>query len=213
MSDYPEKLIPKPCYRIVDDESLMAVKGLWLVRHVEPGEKEMFVGNTQTLNPDCIEIVSNHLRDLSNNLLGVFEASDVCWGIAKPHIATYTRNWNGEELCGAPLPGHYFRDDRRGCYFIPVDPLLKERINVLNVSTGITETYRFKILHTPTVCNYWHVSIRVYNIQGAEVSGMPVGDKRKRRIWKAMKDYLVTSVVTTSEPETVTYLMPAIYCK
>ena len=212
MSDYPLKLIPDCGCRVVDRESLMSHNGLWLVRHVDSRDREMFIGNSNMVAPECINIVSNHLRDLSNNLLGVFEADDVCWGIAKEYADRYTRGWDGEEHCSVPEPGHYFRDDDRGKYYIEVDALLDGCVAMENAD-GQQKEYHFEILHTPTVSNYWHVSIRVYNEDNLEVSCMAVSKGQLKRIWKTMKDYLVSTVVTVDCPEDYAMLAPTVYHK
>ena len=82
MSDDPDRLLPKPYYNIVEDGVLMSQRGLCLIRHVD-SDKAIFIGNTNTLNPDCIQIQSDHMRDLSNNLLGIFQIEDVYYGIEK----------------------------------------------------------------------------------------------------------------------------------
>lgn len=123
MSDYPERLLPHPNYNIVEDKALMSQQGLWLIRHID-SDKTEFIGNTRTLNPDCIKIQSDHLRDLSNNLLGIFCIEDIYFGIEKNVSNVYCNIWDGTTECVAPANEHYFKDDKRGYYFIPVDNLL-----------------------------------------------------------------------------------------
>lgn len=212
MSDYPSRLIPASGYDIVDSVRLMEQSGLWLIRHVESGQTQ-FLGNTRTLNPDCITIQSDHLRDLSNNLFGVFLTDDVCFGIEKHAYDAYCCAWDGIEKCEVPSDGEYFRDEGRGGYFIPVDSLLKDNIEIVNAADGSTETFHFKILHTPTKCNYWHISIRVYDETDNEVSTLDVSKGKKKRIWKTVKDYLVTSIVKTEIDCEPAILDKAIYCR
>lgn len=209
MSDYPERLIPKPNYRIIDNDVIMSQNGLWLIRHVE-SDAVRYLGNTNTLSPDSIKIQSDHLRDLSNNLLGIFQIEDIFFGINKSHADYYCDCWDGTSECKIPSDDHFFRDKNREHYFIPVDDLLKERITIENVMNDTAETYHFKILHTPTRCNYWHISIRVYNDENQEVSNIDVSKKKKSRIWKAVRDYLITFVKYEVEDE-YTVLAPNLY--
>lgn len=214
MSDYPERLIPKSHYNVVREAELMSQKGLWLIRHVD-SDKTGFIGNTRVINPDCIKIQSDHLRDLSNNLLGIFEIDDVCFGIEKDVSDIYCCLWNGSDECVLPDDGHYFKDLNRGYYFIPVDSLLKDSIEIINVNDNTVDEYHFKILHTPTKCNFWHISIRVYDRCDNEVSKLDVSKGKRNRIWKTVRDFLVTSVVTTviELEKTVSELEPSLYCR
>lgn len=82
MAEYPDRLIPKPGYSIVAGEDLNRQSGLCLIRHIESSQTR-FLPRTGTLDPDCIQIQSNHLKDLSTNLLGVFRIGDVSIGIVK----------------------------------------------------------------------------------------------------------------------------------
>lgn len=212
MSDYPERLLPKSNYCIVDADVLMSQHGLWLIRRID-SDKVTFLGNTKTLNPDCIKIQSDHLRDLSNNLLGVFCIEDIFYGIEKPVNDLYCTIWDGIEECVIPSVGHYFRDDKRGFYFIPVDMLLKDEVPFKNLMDGKSESFHFKILHTPTKCNYWHISIRVYDPNNNEVSSMNIGKGKRNRIWKSVRDYLVMSIVKTAIDSECARLPETIYCK
>lgn len=213
MRNYPERLLPKPHYRIVERDDLMSQCNLCLIRHVD-SDKAKFIGYSNTLNPDCINIQSDHLRDLSTNLLGIFQPSDIFLGIDKSVSSYYCDLWDGSEECCTPPDGEYFVDEGRGYYFIPVDELLKENVDVLNVESEGSDRYSFKILHTPTRCNFWHISIRVYDSNDNEVSCLDVSKNRKRRIWKLVKDYLVTSIVRTEiNYDDYSVLGEAVYCK
>lgn len=209
MSDYPQRLLPKTNYRIIDNEVIMSQNGLWLIRHIE-SDVARFIGNTKTLNPDCIKIQSDHLRDLSNNLLGIFQIDDIFLGVNKPYADFYCDCWDGKSECKIPAPGHYFRDNDRAYYFIPVVDLLKNKIKIINATNDTVENYRFKILHTPTKCNYWHISIRVYNDENQEVSNLDISKNKKSRIWKTVRDYLITFIRLEIE-ENHTVLAPDLY--
>lgn len=209
MSDYPEHLLPKSDYCLIENSILESQKGLWLIRHIDSNSVK-FLGKTKTLDPTCIQIQSDHLRDLSNNLLGVFQKSDVYYGIEKSYIGHYCDLWNGTEECVAPQIGHYFKDTDRAYYFLSVDDLLKGGIKIENVMDDTSENYHFKILHTPTRCNFWHISIRVYDDRNQEVSHLDISKKRKSRIWKTVRDYLITFVKQEVEGE-YTILAPSIY--
>lgn len=209
MAEYPDRLIPKPGYSIVAGEDLNRQSGLCLIRHIESSQTR-FLPRTGTLDPDCIQIQSNHLKDLSTNLLGVFRIGDVSIGIVKDFTEIYHCLWDGKSVCKIPDESHFFIDEGRGFYFIPVDPLLSSDIKKVNLETRNEDHYHFRILHTPTVSNYWHVSIRVYDSDNNEISTLPISDSRKNKIWKTVKQYLVTRIVTIDNPD-FNHLDPSFY--
>lgn len=195
---YPERLIPDSNMRIIPRDKLTATQGLMLIRHND-SDKSMFLGDTKTLNPECIHIQSDHLRDLSNNLLGIFLTEDVYYGIKKEHSDTYLKDWDGKEKCKVPKEEHYFVDTKRGYYFIPVDELTAKPFPD-SLFQENTEKYRFTVLHTPTRCNYWHISIRVIDSDGREISQLDMSKKQKSRIWRTVRNYLVLQIVKVKEP-------------
>ena len=212
MSDYPERLIPNPRNIIISESALTSHDGLWLVRHLDSG-KAKFMESTHILIPSCIEIQSGHLGDLSNNLLGVFQPHDVYYGIESPYKMLYYSSWDEGSEGIIPQDGHYFKDENRGYYFIPIDRLKNSRIPYIDAQSHNTEIYHFKILHTPTKCNYWHVSIRVYDDEDNAISDMNISERQKHRRWKTVKDFLVLSIICTEIESEVTHLHPETYCK
>lgn len=205
MKPYPERLIPKSNYIIIPQNELMAQTGLCLIRHVE-SKDAVFLPGTKTINPANIEIVSGHLSDLSTNLLGIFDKTDIQFVIDKEtgKKLKYYELWNGTDNCELPLQEHYSIDDGRGCFYILVDKLKTSSIPSINLNDKTTENFHFLILHTPTNCNYWHISIKVYDSSECEVAKMDISDKKKRRIWKTVRDFLVSSIVVVEMPEYTT---------
>ena len=185
---YPQRLIPDQSYRIIPEEDLANQSGLVLIRHVE-GETAKFINNTSILNPECIVIQSDHLKDLSTNLLGVFKTEDVSFGIHKDFHSLYTCLWDGEAKCDLPQDSHYFHDGRRGWYFLEVDKFVNKVIPYSTPDNG-TEEYHFNILHTPTKCNYWHISVRCYDCNETEIDETDLTKGKKKRVWRMLKNYL-----------------------
>lgn len=201
MITYPDKLLPKSHFIIIPQDILMAQPGLCLIRHVE-SKDAIFLPETEILDPDCINIESGQLADLSTNLLGVFEKDDIRFVIDKETNDKFGYHdlWNGTDNCLLPLEGHYSIDDKRGCFYILVDKLKEDIIPMMNASDGTCQYYHFRILHTPTNCNYWHISIRVYDSQNCEVNKLPISLRKKKNIWRTVKTYLVTSILTREIP-------------
>lgn len=202
MQAYPDRLIPKSNYIIIPQSELMAQPGLCLIRHVESKDAK-FLPGTNIINPSNIEIVSGQLRDLSTNILGIFDQTDIKFVIDKEagEKFKYHEPWNGTDPCELPLQEHYSIDTGRGCFYILVDKLKDSSIPYINLNDKSTENYHFLILHTPTKCNYWHISIRVYDSNDCEVNKLNISETKKKKIWKLVRDFLVSSIVVVEKPE------------
>lgn len=202
MKAYPDRLLPKSNYKIIPQTELMAQPGLCLIRHVESKDAK-FIPGTKIINPKNVEIVSGQLRDLSTNLLGIFDPADIQFVIDREtgEKFNYHELWNGTDTCELPLQEHYSIDDGRGCFYILVDKLKTSSTPLVNLNDKSTEAYHFLIFHTPTNCNYWHISIRVYDSNDCEVSELEISERKKKKIWKAVRDFLVSSIVLVEIPE------------
>lgn len=190
---YPERLLPKSNYKLIDNESLACSPSLMLVRHIEG--KDVIMGDTGILSPSSIVIQSDHLRDLSNNLLGTFQVDDVKYGVSK-ECGNYDDLWNPNDEIHCPKEGEYFYDETRRYYFIPISELMQ--------CDGIEKdetVWKFRLFHTPTRRNFWHVSIRLINEEGLEVSQTMLSKNKKNKIWKAAKDLLVSQIVKIKEQD------------
>lgn len=188
---YPERLLPKGNYRHIDNDSLASSPSLVLVRHIEG--KDVIMGDTGILSPSSIVIQSDHLRDLSNNLLGTFLVDDVKYGVSKEY-SKYDDLWTPNDEIVCPKEGEYFYDKTRRYYFIPIPELMR--------CDGIEKdatVWKFRLFHTPTRRNFWHVSIRLINEEGQEVSQTMLSKNKKNKIWKAAKDLLVSKIVKIEE--------------
>lgn len=192
MHIYPVHLLPKPTYHIIQNSDLTSLSGLVLIRHIESDEVQK-IENTNMIHPDCIKIQSDHLRDLSNNLLGIFKEDDIYYRIKKEHINQYCALWTENTNGLMPSNKKCVRDNDRGYYYIIVDTLLESVIEIDNKS------YHFILLHTPTKCNFWHISIRLVNENGLEISTLNINDKQKRKIWKSARDFLILDIIKYNE--------------
>lgn len=189
-SIYPKHIIPYPQYNLIEQTEMLSHSGLVLIRHVESDEV-CRIENSNILHPDCIKIQSDHLRDLSNNLLGVFKVGDICYGIVKEHRQAYCSPWECGSMGLAPTNDKCFKDINRGYYFIPVNDLLKCYLPKVE-----EQQCHFMIFHTPTKCNFWHISIRLLNDKNQEISTIDLSTKKKHKIWKSAKDFLIQDIIT-----------------
>lgn len=190
MQSCPEHILPCSRYRMMEQTDLLSQAGLVLIRHIE-SQDVCRIGDSEVLHPDCIKIQSDHLRDLSNNLLGIFEIEDIFYGIVKECREYYCNLWNEDTDGLMPSDRKYFRDGNRGFYFIPIDELLG-----LELPEVQEQKCHFMIFHTPTRCNFWHISIRLLNDSNQEISTLNLNDKKKRKIWKSAKDFLIEDIIT-----------------
>jgi uncharacterized protein YxjI len=185
MQEYPTHLLPRSEYRIIEQDNLHSQPDMFLIRHIE-SDKLSYIDGTNILNPDCITIQSNHLHDLSCNLLGIFMEKDVCYGINKNIENTF---WIEGTNTDKPSPEEFFIDEKRGHYFVNIDLLLKTTF-----PTNEGETCHFTILHTPVKYNFWHVSIRVLDSDGIEIKNSKKG-KQQKRILQTARNFLLTDEI------------------
>ncbi len=89
-----------------------------------------------------------------------------------------------------PTEDDFFKDDERGYYFIPIDDLLKYQLPKVQ-----NQKCHFMIFHTPTKCNFWHISIRLLNNNYEEISTLNLNKNAKHKIWKTAKDFLIEDII------------------
>ena len=44
--------------------------------------------------------------------------------------------------------------------------------------------------------NFWHISIRLLNSENKEISSLDLNDKKKKRIWKSARDFLIADIIS-----------------
>ncbi len=189
MSIYPKHLLPQPNYQYIKQKDLLSQQGLVLMRYIE-GENVKWIDGTHKLHPDCLMFPNKHLKDLSCNLLGVFQKSDIFYRIDKKCKDKFYASWEEftEVLCPSDEECYYDKESK--WYFIPINKLMDTNIP-FDVSG---EIYHFTIYHTPMRCNFWHVSIRVLNSKDEEVSTLDLKDNQRRNIWRAARTILLEQI-------------------
>ena len=45
--------------------------------------------------------------------------------------------------------------------------------------------------------NFWHISIRLLNSENQEISSLNLNEKKKKRIWKSARDFLIADIIST----------------
>lgn len=187
MESYPERLLPRPNFHLIEDSSL-SQRDLVLVRHADATSTER--ETCGILSPNEIRIQSDHLRDLSCNLLGIFRKEDIYYQIVKEKRNVYCALWEKPNKGLKPTTDEFIKDTSKRAYFIPIDQLLTYPLPEIK-----EHHYHFMVFHTPTVCNFWHVSIRLLNEEGQEVSTLAMSEKERHKVWKSAKDFLVGGII------------------
>lgn len=206
MDIYPRHILPCPQYHLIEQKDLLSQSGLVLIRHVESCDVQ-FIANSNILHPDCIKIQSDHLRDLSNNLLGIFKKEDVFYAIKREYRDVFCTLW--EEHTNGLMPDNNkcIKDENRGFFFIPVDKLLNYDLPKVQ-----EQKCHFALFHTPTKCNFWHISLRLLNEEGIEISQLGLSKGAKHKIWKSAKDFLLANIITLTT-ETYSIIPKEYYTK
>lgn len=179
--DYPSNLLPRTNFKTISwSDDLLP---LYLIRHTST--KELFLPHTQQVDLDKIEIRSDHLKDLSTNLLGEFKVDDIYIHVTN-HC--FFQSWAEGETIETPLFGKDFQlSVERGCFYFQIcDIIAIESIPITFEKLGETLNLKFHVIHTPTKCNFWHFSIRVLT-EGKEIDKLDYNKKRKAQILRAMK--------------------------
>lgn len=191
---YPEHLLPKANFHIMPAKHFAENKDLVLIRHIESANVK-YIEGTSTLHPDCIKFQSDHLRDLSTNLLGIFTYDDIYYGIKKESRDELCALWNEGTDVRKIQPEEFYKDEGRQAFFIPVSITLKYISDEVQL-----HRWHFGLYHTPTNCNFWHVSIRVLDENNNEVSQIEtIKNNGKKKIWKTARDFLVSDIISLKE--------------
>ncbi len=128
----------------------------YLVRHTD--NKDLKDPETDLLKLDYIVIYTDHLRDFSTNLLGIFTAEDCHWKIDKARMGAYFGTaWHEGQTVEAPLPEECEQVADRGAFYIPIKGCAGKKVPALGSEAVITIC---DVLHTPIRCNFWHFSLR-----------------------------------------------------
>lgn len=160
---YPDRLLPRPNYRLISD--VEALNSFFLQRSTI--DLDIIDPVTNTIKPTYVSSPTEHLHDLSTNLIGVFIPEDRFWRIIGENKEYFTREpWPVGEAAKAPsYPNDFERVTNLGAIYFPVN-----KLNGLSIpynkgaKDGFTAICR--ILHTPVRSNFWHFSLRWFNEEG-----------------------------------------------
>ena len=181
---YPIRLLPQPHFKNIDwQESL---KNHYLIHYTD--SKDLIDPNTEKLRISLVVRQTDHLRDYSNNLLGVFLVDDIYWAVNKesPNKEYFGELWTVGSSVNVPkVPIDFYRKEDRGYFFLKVSNCHGK---VVQFEDDTCVSPECKLLHTPTNGNFWHFSLRwFFNDQDLESWTAAI----KRRMKTSAKAFIV----------------------
>lgn len=126
---------------------------------------------------------SKYLLDFSVNLVGPFTPSYVEVKIIKPKLRKYSAEWNECEFGRTPKKNELEQDLVSGVIFFNYDKLENFPFQQENPSDKVMYKYFCKVVHMPTLANFWHFELHWFNDDGERI----IRDEKKDDIRK--KDF------------------------
>ena len=151
---YPVHLLPKRHYRRIPFERWL--ENHYLLRHTK--DKDLLDPETYLLKLDHIVVNTDHLRDFSINLTGVYRPEDRYWGITKERMDDYYGEiWQEGEEVIAPPDGEVTFHEERGAFYLKIGDFAGK---IVHAQGEAPKSFVCDVLHTPIRCNFWHFSLR-----------------------------------------------------
>lgn len=188
--EYPEHLLPQPSYRIISFDSKESMN-LYLVRRTSTTDIKDEYGR---LKSEHVTLQSDHLKDYSTNLLGLFKPSDCLIAVPlrdSPQKRYFQNLWAKDEVILTPIYETDFAvESGRGCFFLRTADFHQKQFS--SPTSDCVAAPTCEVLHTPTNANFWHCSIRWFC--DGEDSG-----KWKEKKFKRMKSIIRAFVIQFAE--------------
>jgi hypothetical protein len=187
--NYPAKLLPQSNYKKIEWSD--DLHPLFLLRHTPTQE---LLDDTNELKEEYIVKQTDHLRDLSTNLLGEFSIEDNKIEVINKD---FFREWDEGDDASEPVYNEDFViNGDRGCFYWNIKKIVLLKFSYTDHVDNNNYHLNFKVLHTPVKCNFWHFSIRVFSENQKEVSTLMVGSRLKKALWRRAKEQLREYAIT-----------------
>lgn len=160
---YPQKLLPKKNFAIIDDK-ISYLNKLYLIRHTPKKSKE--IGRT------------HELPQYSLNLLGIFKTKHSKIKLKNPN-SPYSDYWLSGDKNLRPKWNEIKRDSKRGEIYFKFSEVNNFPFPI--ESGKQFSKYNLALKHKPTKCNFWHFEIKWYDDNDNEVVIDTSGKKPKIR--------------------------------
>jgi hypothetical protein len=193
---YPEHLLPQISFKRIDWH--IDFSHSYLIRHTP--SKQIYSEETGKIDFNLVKIQSDHLGDLSTNMLGVFDPNDNYICIKSENSEYFHDLWTEGTKVKAPNFQEDFNiDSQRGCFFLRIADIVGQIANYSNDNSDKI-TAKCKILHTPTNCNFWHFSIRWFSIPDQiDVRELSISKSQRKKLLSSAK-LLISELAFGEEP-------------
>ena len=191
--NYPARLLPQSNYKKIEWSDNL--HPLFLLRHTPTQD---LLDDTNKLKEEYIAKQTDHLRDLSTNLLGEFSIEDNRIEIINTEKDFFCEWHEGDDASEPVYNEDFVINESRGCFYWNIGDIILLKFFHADHINNCEYLLNFKILHTPVKCNFWHFSIRVFS-ENQEVSALNVRDKLKKILWRKAKEQL-RECATTKTP-------------
>lgn len=175
MDKYPLELIPKREFKKIDFANRSCINAFtYLIRDTKSKE---ILDDSGKLKSEFVTFQTDHLKDYSTNLLGVFKEkfSAIVWQKDNLNGCSFFDPWNcSSEITDIPILNfHFVNSNQKGVFYLRVEDFLNKEI-----ISDSGEKFKSRIIHTPTNCNFWHCSLR-WDIGGIDSSDLSKGARKK----------------------------------
>ena len=152
--EYPSHLLAQKNYKLIDfDKANLGFR--YLVRHTDVTD---IIGVDGHLKGELVAIQSDHLRDYSTNLLGIFQLSDLQWQFKNG--APCASLWNQGDDAHSPNDQEVtLITAQRGYFFLNISTFHQIMFST-NVELDGEQLISCRVVHTPVKSNFWHCSLR-----------------------------------------------------
>ncbi len=178
MKKYPRVLLPLKHFKKIVD--IGKIRNGYLIHYTDTKDNR---DANKKLKTECITRRTDHLRDYSNNLLGVFETSNIYIYI-NPKIKNgyFTQSWKvGTKVDSPTFPDEYNYKEERGYFYLEISKMHNSTFKYTDDSNTLAKCV---VLHTPTNSNFWHISLRWFCNDQDVINW---NEKQRRRILTAAK--------------------------
>lgn len=158
MTRYPLNLLPKESFKNIQFDHVAEIR-LLLVRVTS--NKNILDENGQ-IHSEHICIQTDHLKDYSTNLFGVYNEEHVAIEWLKTDnvkSSDFFDIWENRSICQEPILNvHFCINQEQGLFFLKTSDFHNKEVK----HTTSQDIFSSKVIHTPTKSNFWHCSIRWY---------------------------------------------------
>lgn len=209
---YPKELLPTPIHKlIIGDFSSRCI-----IRYFEEISNTPILNEAGEIDLKYISSPREHIIDLSTALLGNFKPEHFKYQITKEGAPNFLGDWPGDIGVKIPkFPAEFIILEEYKNWGIEVQDIDGK---TMSFTTGVGATLTEHIIeclvvHTPTLSNYWHFSVR-WLLDGVDVfvlrekGSIPKNQisKLSREVRKFMKDHIKLVIPKASKLKKEEYL-------